>query len=500
MLSGEPETTELPMRRLGMTLIGSLVVSAIVLAGVGIYGYINPSGGEPAENDIIVMRETGARFVYIDGYLHPVPNLTSAQLIVGSDATPRTMSRESLADIPRGKTVGISNAPDPAPDADSLITLPWTVCAAQTTQTTTTTTQLTIGTTPTGGTTLDDQAILVTTTDNDLPLYLLYHNQRLTIDDRTVLTALELASNTPVKVSTQLLNTIPAGPDLAPITLPQQGQTSPKQVAGKTATIGTLYQSGQQHYILTATGLSPIGELMATLLTATGTQTTQITAQQAADALTTEQTEPDDFPATTPTVLSGADTEICATYQTDTTGQTTTNTITIQTYPAGQALQTTDSQSAATNDSDGTTADQVIIPNGHGALVQPLPEPGVTANTTLYLITDQGLAYPLADSDTITTKDALGYSDTTPTLIPTTLLTLIPTGPTLDPDTARNYLSTTETDAQTNTETTTSPTTTTPTTTTPTTSSSPTTPKATTSATKASPTTSGPRTSTSPSS
>ena len=89
MLSGEPESTELPARRLAMALFGSLIVATIVLAVVGVIGFVNPTGGKPEENDIIIMRETGARFVYVEGTLHPVLNYASALLIVGTPISGR---------------------------------------------------------------------------------------------------------------------------------------------------------------------------------------------------------------------------------------------------------------------------------------------------------------------------------------------------------------------------------------------------------------------------
>lgn len=65
MLSGEPETTDLPMRRLGYAVFASVMVAAIVFAGVGIYGLLNPGGRRPAENALIIERETGARYLYL---------------------------------------------------------------------------------------------------------------------------------------------------------------------------------------------------------------------------------------------------------------------------------------------------------------------------------------------------------------------------------------------------------------------------------------------------
>ncbi|HYU84726.1 MAG TPA: type VII secretion protein EccB, partial [Kribbellaceae bacterium] len=67
-----------------------------------------------------------------------------------------------------------------------------------------------------------------------------------------------------------------------------------------------------------------------------------------------------------------------------------------------------------------------------GALVQALPADGASApGATVYLVTDQGIRYALATRSG-DAKTALGYGDVEPVQVPSSLLALIPTGPTLD--------------------------------------------------------------------
>src|SRR6267154_6482671 len=82
LLVGEPETAELPMRRYGVAVFGSVVLAVVLFAGFGIYGLLHPGGQRPVENAIIVERETGAKYVYLQGFLHPILNWTSALLIL----------------------------------------------------------------------------------------------------------------------------------------------------------------------------------------------------------------------------------------------------------------------------------------------------------------------------------------------------------------------------------------------------------------------------------
>jgi type VII secretion protein EccB len=438
MLSGEPESTELPARRLAMALFGSLIVATIVLAVVGVIGFVNPTGGKPEENDIIIMRETGARFVYVEGTLHPVLNYASALLIVGT-ANPqvRTMSRKSLQQLPGGPPVGIRDAPDPPPAANALVGLPWSVCSSPPASTSgAVRTEVFVGRVPAGGRPLGTQALLVSTAQsgNDLPMFLLWNDHRLRINDTTTLTALDLASTAPVRIGAQLLNSITAGPDLQPVQLSGQGQTSAKDVAGRPGKIGQVYRSGQQNYVLTGSGLATIGAAMASLLTANGGTPVDITPAEAAQALSNAKVEPDGFPPDRPQIRAVSGPQLCAAFTTAPAG---TPPITIQVYDDAAPSKETGSGTASP---DGAlAADHVRVPEGHGALVRSQPAPGVTAATTVYLITDQGVSYPLQDGGNVKTQDALGYAGVHPVPIPAPLLALVPLGPTLNPATARSF-------------------------------------------------------------
>ncbi|WP_238006613.1 type VII secretion protein EccB [Dactylosporangium sp. AC04546] len=444
MLSGEPESNELPVRRLAMSIFGSVIVGAIVLAVAGVYGFINPSGGSPDENDIVIERESGARFVFIEGTLHPVLNFTSARLIVGSAAPKvRTMSHKSLSKLPVGLPVGIQNAPDPPPPSNALVGLPWSVCGVRVTGAAPAATRLEIGRVPAGGVALGEQAVLVSTSSSgDLPLYLLWHDRRLRITERTVLTALELASATPLRVNTALLNSITAGPDLAPLKLPGAGQPSSRKVAGQSADVGSVYRSGQQYYVLTNSGLATIGAVSAALLLANGASPVEITAAQAAQALSTgAAVEPEGFPQARPQARADvAEATLCAHYTAAPQGGRPQ--VTLALYGATAEQLTLDPDRTTTQSS---VAQQVSVPQGRGALVHALPAPDADASSaagTVYLVSDQGVRYALQDSENVKAMVALGYEGVAATGVPASLLALIPQGPALDPAAARSFVTT----------------------------------------------------------
>lgn len=103
LLSGDPETTNLPMRRLGMAVFGSVITAAVVLGGVGAYGQLTGNTAPLNDQTLVIERETGATYVFMSGQLHPTLNYASARLILDKpDAEVRTMSQAALRDRSRG--------------------------------------------------------------------------------------------------------------------------------------------------------------------------------------------------------------------------------------------------------------------------------------------------------------------------------------------------------------------------------------------------------------
>jgi hypothetical protein len=81
----------------------------------------------------------------------------------------------------------------------------------------------------------------------------------------------------------------------------------------------------------------------------------------------------------------------------------------------------------------GTRADTVFVPAGRAAVVRERPTPQAALGT-VFLLTDQGVRYPVPDGDALR---ALGYGTVRPTPVPPTVLALFPVGPALDPAAAR---------------------------------------------------------------
>jgi hypothetical protein len=78
-------------------------------------------------------------------------------------------------------------------------------------------------------------------------------------------------------------------------------------------------------------------------------------------------------------------------------------------------------------------ADHVRIEPGRGAVVEAVSAPGASGGT-LSVVTDLGRRYSVPDARAL---EALGLGGVQPTRLPAGLVALIPAGPALDPEAAR---------------------------------------------------------------
>ncbi|HZM84589.1 MAG TPA: type VII secretion protein EccB [Candidatus Limnocylindrales bacterium] len=436
LMFGEPEAPEPPMRRLILAVVGSVLVAAIVFAGIGIYGLLFPGGRNPAENTLVIERETGAKYVFLQGRLHPVLNFTSARLILGRPDPPtQTMSSRSLLNVPRGRTVGIANAPDTLPPRSDLVGLPWSVCSAlRSAGSADAATHVFVNAVPAGGAALVDRGLLVASgTDR---IFLLWHDHRLRVRGNTVLAALEWTSVDPITVNDAFLNAVPPGPDLAAAAVTGAGRPWTRTIGGRAATVGDVYRAGRQAYLLHADGLSPVGETMSRLLLAGGRPAIEISAQEAGAALSQSRIEPQGFPDAVPDpVRSPRPSMACAGYLGPATGSTPN--IVVETHERVADAFSVPPDQAALSGSDGVvTADRVNLPGGHAAVVRALQD---NASGLVYVVTDQGLKHPLPLEKSEQILGSLGFAGYKPVVVPASILALIPTAPALDPDAATRF-------------------------------------------------------------
>lgn len=440
LLFGEPETNELPMRRLGLSTFGSVMIAVLVVAVVGVIGFINPSGNTSWKNSqsITIEKETGTRLYYHDGRLSPILNFSSALLIVGSPNPPvNTVSRNSLAGVPRGAAYGIVGAPDLLPSPKQLLTKPWSVCAGTIIDPSTGQKKY-VGVSVgggVGGDVLGTNGVLVQPTGSS-DVFLLWNDHRLKVPDANVERAsLGWATASVVEVGAAFLNAIPAGPDLGKPAIDQAGQSGPT-LAGRTTKIGDVIELGNtpQFFVVLADGLAVLPATAAKLMLAGGTPIQLDPATYAAAPRSKVQSV---VPAGYPmgevpqlAAMNAPTSTVCAALSSSNGSD-----VEISTLASTPSVFTDIDRTAPppTSTPSTPTADRVHVEGGRGAVVRDLPAPGVTTGT-LYLVTDSGMRFPIASQ---TDLGALGYGEVTPQAISTNVLSLLPTGPTLSVQAAR---------------------------------------------------------------
>lgn len=255
--SGAPGGKELePAQPLRAVAVGVGLAVVVVIAGL-FYGLIRP--GLPAgweNNRLILLTDTGARYVSVEGTLHPVLNTTSARLLIpAGEYKVITTDKQAIEGVPIGGSVGILGAPDDLPAPGSLLGSGWAACAVDG--------GTAVDIAPTSAARVADGATVI---DRDGDLFVVSGGLRFAVDDDSrdsVLRAVGLDDVTVVEGEGRLLNLFTPGADFAPLVVPGAGDT----LAGTDLVIGTVVHPegapADERYVVTAAGelagLSPLG-------------------------------------------------------------------------------------------------------------------------------------------------------------------------------------------------------------------------------------------------
>jgi type VII secretion protein EccB len=434
----QTDPTEWPYRRLGGAGFGAVMVTVIALAAVGIYGLISP-GGKTSWQDgrtVIVVKETGAPYVYLDGKLHAVLNFSSAALLAGTTAVTST-GGASLMGVPRGVELGIPDAPSTLPRDKDLVLPPWSLCTKQVPDTAgnlVSRTRMVVGRGPRQGTPTGEKALLVTdTADNQL--YLVWHDLRFPLtDEDTDRVAMGLDNQVTVPVGDAWLKALPAGQAIGPMATAGSGQPSNAVPGATTGQVLAVHDPGQpdRYYLAGADRLVPISQLQALIQRAAGATLQPVSPATAAAALKgpLAPTGPTQPPASVPDFArpGPSSTVVCAAYS---DGSFSPQVLIDSEIPAGGGLPT------GSRSPNGTPlADRVWVPPGRGALVEAMPSPEAT-DGPLYLVTDLGRRYAVPST---TVLSSLGLTEAHISRLPASLLVRLPEGPALAPDAARAAL------------------------------------------------------------
>ena len=412
--SGAPGGKELePAAPLRAVLAGVVLSAMVILAGV-FFGLLRP--GLPAgweDNTLVLVKDSGARYLSIDSVLYPVINTASARLLMPSgEFKVVTTDKDTLDGIEIGSTIGILGAPDDIPGPDALINNNWTGCVLPDSLTSVTLPNSRIATPV-------DEASVVELDDR---LYVVAGNTRYAVaaeDADAVLRSVGLNAASAVEVDDRWLNLFEEGEAFSPLVTTNAGDP----LKGTDFVIGAaVHQTGDPddtRYLITADGtLSPLSPLAYQLyLLGSGALLggeKEVSPADTAKLPTSEAAGGADWPLQPLSALP-SDAAACAVLGHNDAGEPTTSFATLV-------------------DDERVLEEGLSVSVGGGALVR-VGGSSADGNGLVYLIDESGTAYPVpgADSDLI---GRLGYEMSDVDLIPQAWLQFLPAGPELTVDAA----------------------------------------------------------------
>ncbi|MCH0567240.1 type VII secretion protein EccB [Streptomyces sp. MUM 2J] len=413
LVSGDPGRGDSPTRRAALgTFFGAGIV-ILLCAGFLIYGKLSPvttaAWREPGS--IIVEKETGNRYLYLDGRLRPVRNYASALLLTGK-GTVRTVAAKALTGVPHGAPVGIDGAPESLPSAAALLSQNWTVCLRPDLPS-----GQVVDFAPGARATAFPSGRQLLLKSPGGKRYVLWQGTKYPVPSEATLIALGLDGGRPIPAPAAWLAAVPTGVALAPAKIEGTGQAA-GQVAGQPVTVGQLFTTsaaGSTHsYVMTVGGVAPVSATEAALLAALRgaaaprrVSVTDIAAARVSADHSLSNALPDVLGAPVATTTGQA---VCLRQASK--GAELGTTVVVESGPAAQGNQ------------------EVLVPPSHGVYAVDQQQLATRAsNPRTYLVTDQGIAYPLGDSSA--TRD-LGIGGARATPLPESLLAALPHGPVLD--------------------------------------------------------------------
>ena len=441
MLLADPDAPESPLGRTTRGALIGVVVGALVCGGAVVFGLLKPGGNDTwrSGDTLIVNKDTGARYLYVGGRLRPVRNYASAMLIGGSDLSTTSVGSASLEGTPVGRPVGITGAPDTVPGTGNLEDSAWEVCSAGSGTTTALVPGAPLESEPVG----EHTALVVRGPDKRM--YLVWQGSRLELDGASGATeSLGYGAMKPRPVSAAFLNALVNGPKLA--TLPVQGQGAQgPELGGRPTRVGQVFRvvagSGSQEYVLQKDGLHPVTATESALLIGDPDTRKKAYAGQPPKVVTigVSDLRAHQAPGTSakdPSVAGLPDSPPRAA-RPDTGQAVCAQVDSVDGRVRVRSVRVAESALSPVTQPDMTAlaaacvpVDGVVMRPGHGTLVRALGSAGAPVGDTTFLVSDDGVKYRIPDSSALT---ALGYGEGSAVRMPSTLLSMLPTGPELDP-------------------------------------------------------------------
>jgi type VII secretion protein EccB len=416
LMCGDPDAPDQPLRRLNVASVAGVLAGAILVGIFVVLGLLAPGAvtGLTQPGTLVVDKDTAAPYVPCqDGKLCPAVNYASARLALDTpNVNQVAVTQAALSRYPIGPAIGIEGLPQDLPTAADLIKGPWSVCEQPVPGSSPRSTL--VGGAAVGGSPLGaSSVVLVTTGQGDD--WVLWDGQRLSIAGPVMLSL--FGSAPPQQVPVAWLDALPQGPDFAGPAVSGAGTLVPGP-AGGLVPVGQVFfiagsVSAQQDFVVLASGqLASISPTQAALLEREpGEPAPQAISPSQLTARLSGASLPDHgLPAQVPALASNTS-PLCLRY-------------------GSGALQLTSggrvpSGAISTGAVSAAQVDQVWLPPDHGALVGASPGP------VRYFLLAGSRRYALSGPEV---ASVLGYQLAgQSTVLPASLLDLIPAGPALDP-------------------------------------------------------------------
>lgn len=110
--------------------MGGLAVSALLLAGAAIAGFVDSPTPADWRDAGIVVGDRNTTYVILEDGDEPLRlvNVTSGMLLLGHDVPIRSVDQSEINKVATDRRVGIFGAPDDPPAVDELVDTGWTAC------------------------------------------------------------------------------------------------------------------------------------------------------------------------------------------------------------------------------------------------------------------------------------------------------------------------------------------------------------------------------------
>ncbi|WP_061001565.1 type VII secretion protein EccB [Mycolicibacterium mucogenicum] len=433
-----------PLRAWYHASMAGVVIAILFAAGATVMSFISGKGVLKDNIDIAADRDTTALFVRVNGVMHPVLNLPSAQLIIGKPKNPSMVRSSELANVPRGSLLGIPGAPLQMPNPANTKESHWSVCDTTSPAGATTVTVLSVAPTLSAAVEpLASGSAILAGYGNQAFLVYRGHRTPINLQDKAVALAVGIDSSAPpvMPVSRALYDSLAETPPLvvpaiAAAGTPAAWHPDPSVVVGSVLKVRPVDGGDDAYYVMLTDGVQRISAVTAAIIRNADPRNPPPPIEVAPNALLaipeSKALDVGFYPDKPVKLVDPVANPVTCLSWTQSRDESKPRTQVL----SGHSLPLPDNAkpvSVVTADPNKGTANDVYIPPGTGVLVQISGgSPTAPTGESQWYVGDTGVRYGLVSTtgDTETPQSALGLT-AQPLPAPWSIISLLPAGPAL---------------------------------------------------------------------